>query len=189
MCHSCGTTVSSDKSKCHMCNTQRPGDTDWICNICTFVNEESAEVCQMCLGERPHILGKKKMNEKDNNSMNNKTWTCPACDYHNTKTKLCRMCGYELGNKVTRQNGGSSSISKQNGHNEAVQLQEANGSKNKPMVDVASANTTQENLQNYSDPKSPSKVADVDGNSGDYDVDPFPEIAGWENPVSPPDGM
>ena len=176
LCHSCGVNVSSTSKKCHMCGSARPGDTDWICNICTFVNEENEEVCQMCLGEKPRDIG--KMNSISNGDMNNKTWPCPACDYHNARTKLCRMCGYELGNKVTRQNGHNS---KDNG----VELAQENVQNDKPAVEVGSAAASAENLQKYSDPKSPSKH--VDGNSLD---DVFADIGGWDqDPKSPPDGI
>ena len=173
LCHSCGVNVVSNLAKCHMCGCARPGDTDWICNICTFVNEDNDEVCTMCLGEKPRDLG--KMGGISNGDMNNKTWPCPACDYHNSRTKLCRMCGYELGNKVTRQKS-----------KDGVEVAQENGSKKDAvLIDVASANMAEDNLQNYSNPKSPSKH--VDGNSLD---DVFADIGGWDqDPKSPPDGI
>ena len=34
------------------CDAMKPSETDWICDVCTFVNAEDDTVCQMCLHEK-----------------------------------------------------------------------------------------------------------------------------------------
>merc|ERR1711948_58980 len=70
----------------------------------TFVNAEGVTVCTMCLSERPNAASL----DKHLSTKSEQTWSCQSCGYHNTRTQMCRMCGYVLGNEITPQNDGKS---------------------------------------------------------------------------------
>merc|ERR1712154_1630 len=176
LCHSCGVDVSGDLQECHMCNAVRPGETDWICRTCTFVNAEDDGVCQMCLSEAPHANNNNNANKMSWKS--EETWSCPACKYHNTKTKCCRMCGYELGTKITPQNDEGSASEPDQEDN--VLLEIARNNHHKQTIDVNKEKQQQSN-KGKETPISPNKH--VSANSGNDDV--FGAVAGWDLPDAP----
>jgi len=167
LCHSCGIDVSGDLNECHMCNAVRPGPTDWICDSCTFVNAEKVTVCTMCLSERPNVSSLSASNVLSIKS--EQTWSCGSCGYHNTKTQMCRMCGYVLGNEVTPQNDGKSD-------NEQEQQ------KDKININI-NAKENEYNAQNGA--LSPSKH--ISANSGKNAEDVFGSLDqnGWNLPDAP----
>jgi len=178
LCHSCGVEVKGELTECHMCGSQRPGETDWICHICTFVNAEDDAVCQMCLSEKPNT---NDLHSKEHriSLKAEQTWACASCGYHNTKTKCCRMCGYVLGDKVTPQQADSEKPppSQQQDDDDGNVLLELARS-DKPKVDIHANGTLS---TNGNDIRSPSKH--ISANSGN---DPFGDVVdSWEIPDAP----